>query len=1550
MRIADICRDRFTKQYFEWSRGKMDILRIGSWAKGGDREVRAVQNQSSPLIAFIFVCGFLSLLSPNSVVAETTDTVNKVLPPAFQSPITWNAVDATNFAHNYPTPLEACTKALHAFWPDLEVRAVFVNENTYSCQRLTDYLGWKYDGFAAQRFAYCPEIYFFIGGYYTSMFCGSLPVGCSTYCYPSNNLLACPTPLIRPNIPYTDNHDTTCSRTYSSNTPEPAKNAAQLCAKTRALVKVANQQEACTNPINSGTGNKYQHEVDYAGAGLFPLRAERTYNSGGTMPSAIEATVWGSQWRGTYDRSISFVTSGGVSVATVKRSDGNQYYFNLTNGAWVGDADVVGTLVRLTDAVGTVTGWTYTNENDEIEAYNASGKLISITNKAGLTQTLTHSDGTAGANGGYVLDAAGVPTATVLPAGRLIRVTDPASRTLQFGYDAAGRVVKMTDPAGGVYIYAYSVTANLTSVTYPDDAIPGGNIRTYLYENTSYTHALTGITDENGARYASWAYDAVGRANSSEHGPFGSGIDHVGLVYTAPDANGNSTTSTTDATGVTRTYTFSTLLGVVKNTGITGQPCNGCSESFIYDANGNVESRADFNGNKTCYAYNTRNLETERLEGLPAGAACPASLSGYAPSTAIDSVERKTTTQWHASLRLPTTVAEPLRTTTYAYNGDGGITCGMNGTTPVPGVLCNKTIQPTGDATGGAGLSAAAAGTPRIFAYTYNAAGQVLTIDGPRPDSDVIDATQYEYDALGNLRKVIQPVTGGINHITLLDDYDANGRALKITDPNGLITNLTYDSRGRLTERNVGGESTRYIYDGVGQLKTVTMPGETSATYSYTYDAAHRLTDIADNLDNRIHYTLDNAGNREKEEIKDSANNTVQTHSRVFDALNRLWKDIAAINTTQTGTTTYEYYSNGNLKNITDPSDQVTTNFYDALNRLKEVKDPDPGIIKYEYDGLDQLIKVTDPRNLVTQYNRDGLGNLNQQTSPDTGTGTSPNTYDAAGNVKTSTDARGKLTSYEYDALNRLTKITYADGKIVDYGYDQGPSANAIGQLTNITDPSGQTAWLYDAHGRVKQKTQTIGAKTFTLLYNYDPTHGWLTQITYPSGRIIVYGYDAARRVNSITVGTADSQPLLNTVLYQPFGPPASWSWGNGSAYSRSFYLDGRIKEFPLGTNKRTLTYDLAGRIHGFSDSVPTPPSFPNIHAALNVSASSNRLVSQTGSSPRTYTYDAAGNLESDGTNTYTFDAGGRLMQATAGGVSIQYKINGLGQRVEKIGGSASGGRYFVYDGAGHLLGEYDANASPVQETIWLGDTPVGVVKPSGLFYVFADQIGTPRVVTTSAPTPRTVWSWASDTYGNGAPVESPDDGGVNFKYNLRFPGQYFDQETGLHYNVNRDYDPATGRYIESDPIGLMGGINTYTYVGGNPISFTDPLGLIRYNAPAPRTVPVQGTTAQALQCVEQCLQRATNNPDLNVLVTGGAEQNRHSRDSHHDRGEACDIAGPRHNPVNNNDVMNCASECGFGAGQYETFRNNPNRDHWHLQMTPGNGVPAIPAAQPPTQ
>ncbi|MBZ0091381.1 MAG: hypothetical protein K8F27_04055, partial [Sulfuricellaceae bacterium] len=155
----------------------------------------------------------------------------------------------------------------------------------------------------------------------------------------------------------------------------------------------------------------------------------------------------------------------------------------------------------------------------------------------------------------------------------------------------------------------------------------------------------------------------------------------------------------------------------------------------------------------------------------------------------------------------------------------------------------------------------------------------------------------------------------------------------------------------------------------------------------------------------------------------------------------------------------------------------------------------------------------------------------------------------------------------------------------------------------------------------------------------------------------------------------------------------------------------------------------------------------------------------------------------------------------------------------------------YAYAWAKVAVGSYSvtAQATDNKGAVTVSSPLAVTVSPAvvkGVFYIYPDQLGTPRVVTDASN--KVIWKYdpLGEPFGTSAPDEDPDGDGLRFTLNLRFPGQYFDRETGLSYNYFRDYDPATGRYVQSDLVGLVGGINTYTYVRDNPVGKTDPLGL----------------------------------------------------------------------------------------------------------------------------
>jgi RHS repeat-associated protein len=291
------------------------------------------------------------------------------------------------------------------------------------------------------------------------------------------------------------------------------------------------------------------------------------------------------------------------------------------------------------------------------------------------------------------------------------------------------------------------------------------------------------------------------------------------------------------------------------------------------------------------------------------------------------------------------------------------------------------------------------------------------------------------------------------------------------------------------------------------------------------------------------------------------------------------------------------------------------------------------------------------------------------------------------------------------------------------------------------------------------------------------------------------YAYDNANRISGITNTT-------NSAL--------SWTYG--------YDLLDRLTSAGVSGTSFGWTYDANGnRLTQTGTDEWT----------LNVRSTNNQITSTTGTQARTYTYDAAGNSLTYLTNTFTYSDSDRMKTVKVGSSTTTYVINALGQRIKKSGGSA-GTVLYMYDEAGHTLGEYTSTGALTEETIWLGDTPVAIIIPSGstvaVYYVITDHLNTPKKISQPSSN-KLAWRWDNDPFGIFTPNQNPQSLGT-FVYNLRYPGQLYDSEAGLNYNYMRDYDPQVGRYVESDPIGLRGGSNLYAYADDMPTAHSDPSGL----------------------------------------------------------------------------------------------------------------------------
>lgn len=1121
------------------------------------------------------------------------------------------------------------------------------------------------------------------------------------------------------------------------------------------------------DPINLGTGNNYQHEHDYASADSFPLIFDRHYNSDTPTASSL-----GGYWRGTYDRSIAVYTVGTgkskTQAANAYRADGKVYTFTLTNGLWQGAPDVADQLIQ------TATGWNYVQKNNQVEEYDVNGRLIKLMDRNGLAQQLDYN-----------------------MANQLIQVSSSFGPILTFNYDFSGKLVSMADAANNAYWYYYDMVGNLNRVEYPD-----GSNRQYLYENTNFPHALTGIIDEKGVRFATWNYDSFGRAVSSEHA---GGAEKIAVLY-----NIDGSRIVTDALGQIKTYFAGSLYGTVKVGGVDTKICPTCSllgkTSFSYDSKGYPNGMADANGNTSYLAYNERGLQVSHTKA-----------SGTAD-------QQTRTRVWHETLNLPVAVQELGAATYYSYDDNGN-------------VLEKRKVD-------------TATKAAQVWTYTYTPLGFIETEDGPR--TDVADITRYQYDPDGRIRRIVN----ALGQVLEVLEYDPHGRPLKLKDENAVTTTFSYDLRGRLISQDVGGQITLLSYDSKGRLIQTALPDQT--TVSYEYDEADRLVLKRDHWNNQTRYQYDANSNLISQSVHAPDGTMRQQQNWNYDPTGKLISTTGAAGQM----TRYSYDKNGNLTGVTDANSQQTTHNIDALDRPVTTRYPDTGVVGKVYDSQDNLVAVTDAEGHTTGYRYNGLGQKTETSSPDTGI--TRYSYDKAGNLINETQANGKSVDYQYDALNRLTGASYTDGSSVNYQYDS--CSNGAGRLCSITGAGFSSSWHYDAHGRVTQRQEVSGSNNSVIGYQYN-TYGQLSSITYPSGKTVSYHYTDGR----IDQVASNGATLLSQITYNAANQVTSWRWANGSTTQRSYDQDGRLIQQSLADSERSLSYDLVGNILTINDGLNQhgygydpmnrllSASDYNLSYAYDLNGnrltansatelnnysydpSSNKLASVQGAVVKNYQYDQTGNTLSDGVHAYLYDGKNQLTDVT--GVA-SYFYNGLGQRTAKNSNGTL--TRYAYDENARLIGEYNATGQAIQETVYLFGQPIAVLKGTEVFNVHADHLGSPRKITSQAGT--IVWQWQDKPFGDSPVNQDPDGNGVAFEYNLRFPGQYFDVETGLHYNLNRYYDPQTGRYITSDPIGLEGGLNTYAYVGGNPLSFIDPKGLCLEDA-----CIVEGVLALCARFPTQC-------------------------------------------------------------------------------------------------
>lgn len=1122
-------------------------------------------------------------------------------------------------------------------------------------------------------------------------------------------------------------------------------------------------------PVTIATGSKYQSRIDYQGSGDFPISFGFYFNSLNTVGNQY----FNSHWTHDYSRALSVSVNpitgdwGNLSDRWVlaKRDDGASFIYIQSASGVYRDRDGANT-AYLEEFPGTGNDhWKLTFPGSSEEYYNQQGQLTRIVDlNTGLEQTLAYASNqvtVTHTNGESLTITYNAPPATG---------TYNNFQTTTF----AAPPTSVTTPMGQ-YSYAYNPAGTrLEAVTFTpaDQSYPALTVRQYLYEDPNHPLFYTKELDARDSVVSSVTYYPDGKVASSQKGT-------EGEIHTFDYPN-DATRKVTNSFGLSTTYTIQLAPphNLIKVRGAGTSTCQATQTDFTYDSkHRKIGATNGYDSHRgIIYEYNdddrvTRVTEGGRVNGItPTYTNAEARSKGftYYPDGKIESITQyyrdggSSTSNWVGWVkedytywpnhRVASIVATDLSDLTTPF----GATNGQTRTT--------------------------------TYAYTYHSGEgipvdtlvETLIIDGPLPGNS--DTTTLVYDQQSRLLQQTNAVGQSVQY----RDFTGAGLPQTIEDSNGVITQIGYHPLGwieTVTVKDPAGNTsqdatTEYEWYPNGTLEKVTYPD--GAYLQYEYNDARHVVHVTNNLGERTDYAPNALGDWTRSETKDSSGNIHRLQRRIFDDLGRLRELLG--NNSQRTLIYYDVKDNPTSIQEKGAFTATTTNYYDSLSRVNRVLQPRRTEVNgqltsinhntyYTYNIQDRVTSVTDPKGNTTTYVYNGFGEKITQISPDTGT--THYWYNEQGNLTFKQDARNVTVQYHYDDLGRLTWIQYLNSvEDVHYYYDEVDANNpyALGKLTRITDQTGSIAYQYDHRGNLTQDTRVIAGQTYSTGYGYNLADK-LTQLTYPSGRIVhYYRNDALGRISAVTTQRTASDPeqsVVSGIQYLPFGPIQQYTYGNGLVRQVPYDLDYRIDQIQVSDTQSVLDldygYDAFNNITSILDNLNSSDSqtftYDDLHRlqhaygnygtntdhiryeydpvgnrtlkALSLGTAthttetyaydplSNQLNTVTldtggGQAVRSLIYNDAGALDSETTfsgqsRSYAYNDNLRLIELNENSNTIgSYQLNALGQRISKT--TDTGTEVFHYSSQGLQLASTDSQGNLLQEHLYLGSEPIAVV------------------------------------------------------------------------------------------------------------------------------------------------------------------------------------------------------------------------------------------------